>query len=59
MNDMSTHKQVGVNREQSAPTKTREGDPALVHLAWGVVEQLAQELEDDKANNGKQDVRDD
>ena len=30
---VSTHKQVGVNWEQSAPTKTREGDPALVHLA--------------------------
>jgi hypothetical protein len=56
---VSTHKQVGVNWEQSAPTKTREGDPALVHLAGGVVEQLAKELEDDQANDGKQDVRDD
>jgi len=56
---MSTHKQVGVDREQSTPTKAREGDPALVHLAWGVVEQLAEQLEDDQTNNAKQDVGDD
>ena len=56
---MSTHKQVGVDREQGAPTKTRKRDPARVHLARSVVEQLAKELEDDQTNNAKQDIGDD